>query len=144
MVSNASSDKRQGLIQGSAASISNALRAFGPAVTGAIFSISTIWKFPGLLFWLLTATYAFCLFLQHQLTEKEKHILCHGEDEKNGEEANHNALVSTIIADNKQVNLENENENEEEMQMLTQKSEESNNNDILVVSENGTQHKTNE
>ncbi|KAF2072295.1 hypothetical protein CYY_006402 [Polysphondylium violaceum] len=69
MVANASDPKIQGLTQGSYQSLNSLLRAFGPVVSGAIFSLSTNWSAPFILFIVLAVIYLTVGKISHHLPE---------------------------------------------------------------------------
>ncbi|PRP88178.1 hypothetical protein PROFUN_04001 [Planoprotostelium fungivorum] len=60
MISNVSDPRRQGLVIGTAQSISSFLRSIGPVASGAIFSFSVVIKVPFLLFAFLAVQYLAC------------------------------------------------------------------------------------
>lgn len=65
MINNSADPTRQGLISGTAQSLSSFLRAFGPIICGLLFSFSVSVNMPFLLFWFLTAVYFTSFLLLH-------------------------------------------------------------------------------
>eukprot|EP00026_Physarum_polycephalum_P004924 Phypoly_transcript_04950.p1 GENE.Phypoly_transcript_04950~~Phypoly_transcript_04950.p1 ORF type:complete len:513 (+),score=52.93 Phypoly_transcript_04950:61-1599(+) len=72
MLSNASPADRQGLVQGSSASISSLLRAIGPLLAGMIFTFSVSINFPFLLPIVLGLSYFACWWMIRSFSEEEK------------------------------------------------------------------------
>mmetsp|Transcript_28182 Transcript_28182/g.39788 ORF Transcript_28182/g.39788 Transcript_28182/m.39788 type:complete len:506 (+) Transcript_28182:310-1827(+) len=75
MLSSASNPQRQGLVLGTANSLGSFVRSLGPIISGAIFTLSTLWKFPYLLFMLLSVLYIACLLISKRLTEEERRVI---------------------------------------------------------------------
>eukprot|EP01117_Protostelium_nocturnum_P014311 TRINITY_DN5441_c0_g1_i6.p1 TRINITY_DN5441_c0_g1~~TRINITY_DN5441_c0_g1_i6.p1 ORF type:complete len:245 (-),score=73.69 TRINITY_DN5441_c0_g1_i6:74-808(-) len=71
MISNVSDPRRQGLVIGTAQSLSSFLRSFGPIISGGIFSLSTIVRFPALSFIFLSSLYLLCGIMAFFFTEEE-------------------------------------------------------------------------
>eukprot|EP01132_Coremiostelium_polycephalum_P003147 gene3147-3936_t len=69
MVANATNPDIQGLTQGSSQSLNSFLRAFGPAISGAIFSFSAIHSIPWLLFVFLGLIYIIIAIISLYLPE---------------------------------------------------------------------------
>jgi len=72
MQSNTANQERQGLVQGTAQSLSALLRALGPIASGVLFSFSVSIKFPFLLFWFLFLMYGICFIISITFSQKEK------------------------------------------------------------------------
>ncbi|PRP80930.1 iron-containing alcohol dehydrogenase [Planoprotostelium fungivorum] len=71
MISNVSDPRRQGLVIGTAQSVSSFLRALGPVISGAIFSFSVVIGQPIIIFTFLASLYVICGTIAHFISKEE-------------------------------------------------------------------------
>lgn len=93
MLSNASPADRQGLVQGTSASISSLLRAIGPLLAGVIFTFSVSINFPFLLPIVLGLSYFACWLLIRSFSDEEKAAI-----EKPAAKANKHEEKALLVA----------------------------------------------